>query len=80
MPILKKKVDKAQTTSGPLTSGFIKQTLKQNKSTTCVHKKISHEPNFVTTCPFKGAILNSFSDDRSFSETFHNKSIKVLLN
>ena len=28
-------------------------------------------------CPFKATVLNSFSDNRSFSESFHHKSSKV---
>ena len=37
-------------------------------------KKLEDKPQ---TCPFKAAVLNSFSDNRAFSETFHNKSVKV---
>lgn len=79
MPILKKKNDKAQTATCSYQSSSLKNTLKSDKTTKiiCADKKFVAELTSVSTCPFKAAVLNSFADDRSFSETFHNKSVKV---
>lgn len=33
-------------------------------------------PKPLTTCPFKATTLKSFSDNRSFSESFHANSVK----
>lgn len=72
MPILKKKIGKAQTATCSAQPSPLSNSLKLDKA-----KKTAGELTTVSKCPFKAVVLNSFADDRSYSENFHNKSVKV---